>query len=97
MEILQIPPSLIAVEKQIQLGEINKRFDIVVFNKDAMPFMIVECKEMNVPLSPAVMEQAMRYNATLQAQYLILTNGSHTIGFEKKDHQYLEVNSLKGL
>src|ERR1700712_1986682 len=49
-EILKYPASLIAVEKQLMVGEMKKRFDIIVY-KDALPFIIIECKEMNVPLS----------------------------------------------
>ncbi len=94
-EVLHLPSALMAVEKQIQVGEIVKRFDIVVFNQETIPLIVVECKEMNEPLSASVMEQAMRYNATLQAKYLILTNGSHTIAFEKKDHQYIELDTLE--
>lgn len=96
-EVLHFSPALIAVEKQIQIGEVVKRFDIVVFNQETIPFIVVECKEMNEPLTNSVMEQAMRYNAALQAKYLMLTNGSHTIAFEKKDHQYVELDTLEGI
>ena len=34
------PASLIAVEKEIQLGELKKRFDILVYNKDHQPWKI---------------------------------------------------------
>jgi hypothetical protein len=96
-EVLHFPPALIAVEKQILIGEVVKRFDIVVFNQETIPFIVVECKEMNEPLTNSVMEQAMRYNAALQAKYLMLTNGSHTIAFERKDHQYVELDTLEGI
>ncbi|NDA82790.1 MAG: type I restriction enzyme HsdR N-terminal domain-containing protein, partial [Actinobacteria bacterium] len=43
-----VPASLIAVEKEIKWGETKKRFDILVY-KDTKPWLIVECKEMNVP------------------------------------------------
>jgi hypothetical protein len=35
------PSSLIAVEKTIQLGELDKRFDVVVYKNDT-PWMIIE-------------------------------------------------------
>lgn len=71
------PASLIAVEREIMLGDLRKRFDIVVF-KETKPWMIVECKEMHVKISEAVIKQILNYNITLQAKYLVITNGTST-------------------
>ena len=71
------PASLIAVEREIVLGDLKKRFDIVVF-KNAKPWMIVECKEMHRKLNEAVIKQILNYNITLQAEYLVITNGTST-------------------
>ena len=76
VETLHYPASLIAIEKQLMLGDVKKRFDIVVYDKETKPFMIIECKEMNVSLSENVLHQAMRYNTNIQARFLIITNGS---------------------
>ena len=59
------PASLIAVEKQIRLNDLKKRFDIVVFDQNSQPWMIVECKAMDVPLDKTVLDQVLRYNASL--------------------------------
>ena len=56
-----IPASLIAVEKEINVGELRKRCDIVVY-KSSNPWMIVECKEMEVKLDEAVIKQILNYN-----------------------------------
>lgn len=80
VQTLQYPASLIAVEKEIMLGELRKRFDILVY-RNATPWMIIECKEMNVPLSEAVLKQVLNYNISIQASYLIITNGTDTAGF----------------
>lgn len=77
---LQYPSSLIAVEKEIRLGDIKKRFDILVYN-NARPWMIIECKEMNVPLSETVLSQVLNYNRALETDFIIITNGNHTAGF----------------
>lgn len=79
MQVKRYPCSLIAVEREIMLGDTRKRFDIVVF-KNAAPWMIVECKEMDVPLSEAVIKQILNYNITLQVEYLVITNGKSTFG-----------------
>jgi hypothetical protein len=80
----KIPASLIAVEKEIKVGELRKRCDIVVF-KSAVPWIIVECKEMEVKLDEAVIKQILNYNISLRVQFLIITNGTDTFAFELKN------------
>jgi hypothetical protein len=75
------PAKLIAVEKELIMGDLKKRFDILVYNISSQPFMMVECKEMNVPLNEAVFNQALRYNQILQVPYIVITNGSYTAVF----------------
>ncbi|HEU0227896.1 MAG TPA: type I restriction enzyme HsdR N-terminal domain-containing protein [Arachidicoccus soli] len=75
------PGSLISIEKEIVLGEMKKRYDIVVF-KNAIPWMIVECKEMNVSLDENVVDQIWRYNMTMIAPFMIITNGREHFGWE---------------
>jgi hypothetical protein len=67
--------SSIALEKGINLGEITKRFDIVVYDEDTQPLILVECKRQNVPLSGQVAEQAINYLRAVNARFLIITNG----------------------
>ena len=88
------PASLIAVEKEIKLGELKKRCDIVVYTRQASPFMIIECKEMSIRLSQKTLEQILRYHITLQADYLIVTNGSYCYGFRKIENQFTETNEF---
>ena len=76
---LQYPASLIAVEKEIKLGELSKRFDIVVY-KNELPWMIIECKEAKVRLNEKTMEQILQYQQVLTAQYLFISNGHETMG-----------------
>jgi hypothetical protein len=84
------PASLIAIEREIALGDLRKRFDIVVY-KEAKPWMIVECKEMNVELSESTLKQILNYNIALEVKYLIITNGKATYGLSLigKDHKWL--------
>ena len=80
--IKKYPASLIAVEKEIKLGDLKKRFDIVVYDANAKPWMIIECKEMNVDLNKQVLDQVLRYNITMQVPYLVITNGSYCMAFQ---------------
>ena len=78
-QVCQYPASLIAVEKSIQLGELTKRFDILIY-KDDKPWMIIECKEANVEINDKTIAQLYQYQQVLEAQYLIASNGHETVG-----------------
>lgn len=88
------PSSLIAVEKTIYLGELKKRFDIVVYDRKSLPWMIIECKEMNISLNQTVMEQVMRYNIHLRAPFFVITNGNQCIAYEYEKDQLRELSRL---
>ena len=89
----EVPASLIAIEKEIKWGETKKRFDILVY-KDTKPWLIVECKEMNVPLSESVLQQVLHYNSKLETDYMIITNGNDTFGFDIRNDQPTVLYSL---
>jgi len=91
------PASLIAVEKEIKLGDLKKRFDIVVYDRDSKPWMIIECKEMNVPLDRSVLDQVLRYNISLQVPYLAITNGSYCMALSFEKHTMIEIDELPHL
>ena len=86
------PASIIAVEKEIKLGDLKKRCDIVVYRNDK-PWMIVECKEQGVALNDAVIQQILRSNITLNVSILVITNGESTYAVElnNKEMSVLEV------
>jgi type I site-specific restriction endonuclease len=69
------PKSHINVEKKLTINQLTKRYDIVVFNSDGSIFLIVECKAPNVTINQQVFDQIARYNLSLNANYLMVTNG----------------------
>ena len=71
----KFPISLIAVEKEIMLNNLKKRFDILIFNNKGEHDIIVECKSPKVKISQATFDQIARYNLELKANFLIITNG----------------------
>lgn len=93
-QIKNYPASLIAVEKEIKLGELKKRFDIVVYDSHTKPWMIVECKEMNVALDRAVLDQVLRYNINLQVPYLVITNGSYCMAMTFEKDKMVELEEM---
>ena len=93
IRVKEYPKSLLSIEKIISLGELKKRCDIVVY-KNNLPWMIVECKEMNTDLKVPILEQILRYNIGLPVKYLVLTNGNKTFAFELSENDLIEINEL---
>ena len=72
---LHYPLSIISNEIGIDFNGMKKRCDTVVFRPDGTPLIIVEYKAPDVAVTQAVFDQIVRYNMTLRARYLIVSNG----------------------
>ncbi|MEO1451456.1 MAG: type I restriction enzyme HsdR N-terminal domain-containing protein [Bacteroidota bacterium] len=70
-----VSPNLVSVEKEIRYRELRKRFDVVVFDRAGKPFILCEVKAPDVPVNQDTLNQIARYNESLQAPHLLLTNG----------------------
>lgn len=81
---LNYPKSLINVEKQIKLGKRIKRYDIVVYNSLGEIHIIVECKAPSIKITQDTFDQIARYNMSLDATFLMVTNGM--------DHYYCQLD-----
>ncbi len=75
---LQYPPALLSVEKQIEVNGMIKRFDVVVYNRDHKPWMLVECKAPEIAVSESTLQQLLNYQRNIQCRYWLLTNGHQT-------------------
>ena len=73
------PLELMQVEGAISLNGMTRRCDIVVYNTDGQPQMIVECKKPEVAITQKVCDQACRYNTVLRVPHLLLTNGRQMV------------------
>jgi hypothetical protein len=86
--------SMIGVEKQLLLNKLPKRFDLVVFGRNASPFLLVECKAPGVEITEKTFDQAARYNMLLRAEYFLITNGLEhytcRIDYERKQYIFIE-------
>lgn len=76
-EVMQYPKGLISVEKEIRINNLKKRYDIVVYDYDHKPWMLIECKEPETTIQESTLQQLLRYHSVLQCPYWMLTNGSH--------------------
>jgi hypothetical protein len=83
LQVKQYPASYIAVERKIKLGELDKRFDLLVFDKSAQPWMLIECKGTEEKLDDRVRWQVLRYNMAIPIKYVVITNGTECHAFIK--------------
>ncbi len=88
------PSSLIALEKEIQLGELKKRFDILVYDNDHQPWMMIECKAGEIKLDDAVLQQVLRYNISVPVKYIVITNGSYTHAWQKESDGLRSIDEI---
>ena len=82
----KIPITHIAVEKQIIINSLNKRFDVVIYNNMGDVIMLVECKSPSIKLTQNVFDQISIYNLNLNSKYCMVTNGL--------DHIYFKIDKL---
>lgn len=97
VQVEQLPASWIAVEKEILLGAIKKRFDLLVYNEGQHPWMLIECKAEAVVLTQDVLEQVLRYSITIPPSYIVITNGPQTRIWKRIQEDWKEVDAFPKL
>ena len=88
------PLTRFSLEAQISLGQLTRRFDIVIYDKDRKPFMLVECKAPSVTVNEKTVQQATAYNIVLKAKYILLTNGKTTILLRNTSKGYVQQKTI---
>lgn len=90
----KFPSGLISVEKELVFNSMKRRTDIVVYDKNAKPLLIVECKASSVSISQLTFDQIARYNMVLKVKYLLVTNGiSHyccIMDYQQNSYSFLK-------
>jgi len=94
LEEKKYPKSLINVEKVLKINGLRKRYDVVVFNSDGSIFILIECKAPEIKITQATFDQIARYNMTMNAQFLMVTNGLNhyfcQMDYENEKYTFLE-------
>jgi hypothetical protein len=91
-----ISPGAISIEKQIKLDKKIKRCDIIVFDTQVKPILIVECKSPDLTLSEYGISQVVRYQHRLKTIYVGLVNGHDCLIFKKDQYEkWQEVEDFK--
>ncbi|MDL2243625.1 type I restriction enzyme HsdR N-terminal domain-containing protein [Bacteroidales bacterium OttesenSCG-928-J19] len=69
------PEGLLANEVSIELGNVKRRCDTVLYDTWLAPQMIIEYKAPSVAINQRVFDQIARYTLSLPAPWLIISNG----------------------
>ncbi len=77
----KIPESHISVERKITVGNMTKRYDLVIYNNVGTIEMVIECKAPTISLTQEVISQVGNYNKTLQAPIIGVCNGKEQLFF----------------
>lgn len=82
------------IEKSFTIHQRLKRIDIIYFDQNGVPELIIECKEPSIKIDFKILEQLLNYNAFFKAQKLLVTNGNQHIGMEVKDNEFVALEGL---
>jgi len=96
------PEALMANEVAIEVGNLKKRCDTVLYDRFMNPALVVEYKSPAVKITQETFDQIVLYNTTLRVTWLIVSNGVQhfccKIDYEKRDYQfYYEIPSYQDL
>jgi len=69
------PQSRMANEIGIELGNVKKRCDTVLYDEYLHPLMIIEYKAPSITINQNTFDQITRYNMRLNVPWLIVSNG----------------------
>ncbi|NJL15777.1 MAG: type I restriction enzyme HsdR N-terminal domain-containing protein, partial [Microscillaceae bacterium] len=67
---------LIQAERGTKYGNLGKRTDILVYDRQLRPYFLVECKAPYVAIAQATLDQVCQYNHIVQAAYVAVCNGT---------------------
>jgi predicted type IV restriction endonuclease len=69
------PKPLFRIEGSLAYNTLQKRSDILVYDRAGKPWMLIECKASTVKLTQRAFNQAAIYNMTVGAKYVAVSNG----------------------
>lgn len=94
IQVQNLSPNLMQVEKQIIVLGKRRRFDLLLYNQNHEPFALFEFKGFNVKVDDTTFEQLAHYNLSLKIPKLIISNGIQHFGaiidFEDENYNLTE-------
>jgi len=91
-QVHQYPKELMSVEKGLKVLTLQKRSDILVYNRQGVPWLLVECKAPQVKLNEDTIYQALHYHIKLKVKFIIITNGleHYCLKINETDYEFIE-------
>jgi hypothetical protein len=86
MNQLSYPKSLIKIESGLKYNQLQKRSDVVVYDRAGRPWLLMECKAPELKLNQSTVMQAAVYNNDIKAKYIAISNGMQHVCYEVKQN-----------
>lgn len=87
------PKSLMAVERQVIINDMQRRFDLLIYDRKGQPYLITEFKAPNIKIAQDTFDQVVRYNMALLVKIVIVSNGLQhyvcRIDYDKNSYSFL--------
>lgn len=83
------PSTRISAESSVTIQNRDSilRADLICYDKELVPSILIECKAESVPLNQKAAEQIALYNRSVNAGTLCITNGVDDLWFELKNQE----------
>jgi predicted type IV restriction endonuclease len=88
------PLGLMKMEHPHKSFGLSKRSDVLVMNTSGSFVLLCECKASQVVLSSMHVRQALVYNHTLQAAFVLVTNGSAHVCLSLSHGTYHQIDDV---
>ena len=90
------PKGLITSERGLTYNGLQKRTDLLVFDREGLPYFLIECKAPEVEINQKVLSQAITYNQTLKCPFIGLSNGKKHVfmGYVEAEGKYLQQSNF---
>ena len=90
------PKGLVTSEKGLVYNGLQKRTDLLVFDRSGLPYFLIECKAPEVEINQKVLSQAVAYNQILKCPFIALSNGNRHVfmGYVADEGKFIQQNSL---
>ncbi len=88
------PRGWIAVEKEIDLNGLKRRYDALVYTPEGNVWLLIEFKAPNIAITEEVFKQISAYNFKIKAPNLLVSNGLQhffaQIDLKKQTYRFLK-------
>jgi hypothetical protein len=69
-------PGLISIERKVKHAtEQLNRYDVLCYNQNGQPYLLVECKNPDIEITHDTLMQAAHYNMSIKSPFLVVSNG----------------------